>query len=716
MGNMINRKFIITTVLSAFLIAGNSVMADSSDLLRMDVKKSSNDDTVDVTFYTTGAPTNTVVTRKSGNTYVVLLPNVAGNQSIVPALGGVRDLVSDVSVKNVDDGIGGYTKVTFNTTKPIKIQTYTKKTAPLTKAQQDYKNLISQNNKFDPDKKMANFKKTSTSASTTATSSVKPAVSTTAKTTVTKSPVTTSKTTTAKPVEAKKVTPQTTQTKATTQNTNKIALKPVAVHVPVIKKDSVKSSAQTVVKVQPKTTKTEAVKPKTEVKQVAKSAQKTEVKSVQKTEVKQNIKPVQKVEVKPEVKPVDVKPVPAFDLKNPPAQSKSAKADKSKTVEKTVKTKTAGKSLPIIPIAGALSVIGIFILGALMNIIARAVKNNSQLKEYLENYNSESEKVKDDDYTQIADNDNLSWQEKYKLYSQAKDGQNQSGTSYVTNIGGTKGVLVNDMAAKVSQMEHALSQTPSMKQFSASPKDVQSEEEAIARRMSGLNLKSFAKNLDLKMTSRHSLPLESENTVTEPLHEGPHVKLKNSGLNVSRRNFGGHGLSISDLVRTGRRFLPKNKISDEMKEIQEQYLISSMEEYLSIIDNENNQQESVSAITEEITNMIPKRSRSEMMSVTNPLGSKVPFKKSQTSDFNISIKSKYDIDNNKSILMVESDGVSALIGKIGENVYVLKKFDKIVNKSLQVRLDYGSVYIVKVGGFKCLVDVAEDKMRTLLEI
>ena len=664
-------------------------MAESSDLLRMDVKKASSDDTVDVTFYTTGAPTNTVVTRKSGNTYVVLLPNVAGNQSIVPALGGVRDLVSDVRVKNVDDGIGGYTKVTFNTTKPIKIQTYTKKTAPLTKAQQDYKNLIAQNSKYDPDKKMANFKKTSTSALTTATSSVKPAVSTTAKTTVTKSSVTTSKTATAKPVEAKKVTPQTTQTKATTQNANKIALTPVAVHVPVIKTDSVKPSANTA-KVQPKTTKTETVKPKTEIKQTAKSVQKTEVKP-------------------------EVKPVPSFDLKNPPAQSKSAKTDNSKTIEKIIKTNTNKRSLPIIPIAGALSVIGIFILGALMNLIARAVKNNSQLKEYLENYNSEPEKAKGDDYTQIADNENLSWQEKYKLYSQAKDGQNQSGTSYVTNIGGTKGVLVNDMAARVSQMEHALSQTPSMKQFSTSPKGVQSEEEAIAKRMSGLNLKSFAKNLDLKMTSRQSLPSESENLVTEPLHEGQHVKLKNSGLNVSRRNFGGHGFSISDLVRTGRRFLPKNKISDEMKELQEQYLVSSLEEYLSIVDNENNQ-EPVSAVTEEITNMIPKRSRSEMMSVTNPVERKVSFKKPQASDFNISIKSKYDIDNDKSIFMVESDGVSALIGKIGENVYVLKKFDKIVNKPLQVRLDYGSVYIVKVGGFKCLVDVAEDKMGTLLEI
>ncbi len=664
---MISRKLLVTTVLSVVLFAGNTAFA-GSDLLRMDVKKASSEDTVDVTFYTTGAPTNTVVTRKSGNTYVVLLPNVAGNQSIVPALGGVRDLVSNVSVKNIDDGIGGYTKVTFNTTKPVKIQTYTKKTAPLTKAQQDYKNLIAQNSKFDPDKKMENFKKTSNATTQTSGANVKPAV------------VTTSKTTTAKPVDIKKVTPQTTQTK-TVQDTNKIALKPVDVHVPVVSQEMAKSAQN----IQPKVEKKPVVQPKAETKPVI------------------------------ETTSAELIPAPSFDLKNPPVNSKNAKTDKSKTIEKIVKINTNSKKLPIIPIAGALSVMGIFILGALMNIIARAVKNNSQLKEYLENYNSEPQEAKSGDYSQLLNNDNLSWQEKYKLYSQAKNSQNQSGSSYVTNLGGTKGVLVNDaIAARVSQMEHALSQTPSMKQFDA-PKGVQSEDEAITRQMSGLNLKSFAKNLDLKMTSRQNLPAQDK-VATEPMKEGRHVTLKNTGLNMSQRNIGGHGFSISDLVRTGRRFLPKPKVTDEMKEIQEQYLISSLEEYLSIVDSENEIQVQNSAAAKEISNMLHRRNRNEMKNATNPIAKKELLKKSLASDFNISIKSKYDIDNDKSIYMVESDGISALVGKIGENVYVLKKFDKIVNKPLQVRLDYGSVYIVRVGNFKCLVDVAEDKMGTLLEI
>ena len=147
---MINKKNMVIAAFAAILIGNGVSLADNSnDLLRMDIKKSGASDTVDVTFYTTGGATDSVVTRKSDNKYVVLLPNVAGSQSVAPSLGGVKDLVSDVSVKNVDDGIGGYTKVTFSTTKPVKFQTYTKKTAPLTQAQQDYKKTFCSNKNYN---------------------------------------------------------------------------------------------------------------------------------------------------------------------------------------------------------------------------------------------------------------------------------------------------------------------------------------------------------------------------------------------------------------------------------------------------------------------------------------------------------------------------------------------------------------------------------------
>lgn len=657
MGNMISRKFLFTAVLSVVMFAGNTAFASSNDLLRMDVKKSSSDNTIDVTFFTTGNPTNTVVTRKSENTYVVLLPNVAGNQSVVPSLGGVKDLVSNVNVKNVDDGIGGYTKITFNTTKPIKIQTNTQKTVPLTKAQQDYKNLIAQNSKYDPNKKMENFKQTKSTPANTAKANTTPIKQQT---------------------ETKNTTPKTTS--ATTQNTNKIAIKPVEIKVPQVKKEETK----------PTTPKASESKP----------------------EVKENIKTAQKSEQ------TAVKPT--FDLANPPAESKSIKNTNKKQTDKKIKTKTINKSLPVFPVAGLLSALGILLLGVLMNIISKAVKNNTKLKEYLENYTPESKQSNSTDYNEILKKDNLNWQEKYKLYSEVKENENSdnSKASYVANISGTNGTVIpDDMQAKVSQMEHALAKTPSMTPPTTKNKGIQSEDDVISRQMSGLHLKTFAKNVSLKQTSRHNIPSAKQSLTTAPLKEGKFVNLENSELTMSQRNIGGHGYSISDLVRTGRRFLSKKQVSEELSQKQDEYIISSLEDYLKIVDLEENKVERNA--TEEITNLIPKRSRTDMMLSTSPMAKSKPFKNNniETSDFSgISVTSRYDIDNDKSIYMVESDGISALIGKIGENITVLKKFDKVINKPLQVRLDYGSVYIVKVGGFKCLVDVAEEKMGTLLEI
>ena len=124
----------------------NPAIADSlSNLLQMDVKKSSAADTVDVTFYTTGEASNSVVTRKANNRYVVLLPNTSSTASVTPSIGGVKDLITDVEVKHVNDGIGGYTKVTFGTTKPINIKTHMKKTNPLTQEQKDSQAIIAKN-------------------------------------------------------------------------------------------------------------------------------------------------------------------------------------------------------------------------------------------------------------------------------------------------------------------------------------------------------------------------------------------------------------------------------------------------------------------------------------------------------------------------------------------------------------------------------------------
>ena len=80
------------------------------------------------------------------------------------------------------------------------------------------------------------------------------------------------------------------------------------------------------------------------------------------------------------------------------------------------------------------------------------------------------------------------------------------------------------------------------------------------------------------------------------------------------------------------------------------------------------------------------------------------------------VKSGFNIDDNKGFYIVNLDGKSALIGKVNDEVFVLKKFDTNVTNPIQVRHDNANVYMVKAGGFKSLVEVNDDKMGVLIEL
>ena len=82
----------------------------------------------------------------------------------------------------------------------------------------------------------------------------------------------------------------------------------------------------------------------------------------------------------------------------------------------------------------------------------------------------------------------------------------------------------------------------------------------------------------------------------------------------------------------------------------------------------------------------------------------------------LAVKSGYNIDSERGFYIATIDGVSALVGKIRDDIIMLKKFDKIMNKPLQVRKNGENGYIVRVGDYKCLVEVNNDKMGTLIEI
>ncbi len=720
---MMKKKNIIAVAMIIGLSACNVVNADSNSLVKMDVKKSAADDTVNVTFYTTGGSQNSVVTRKSDNKYVVLLPNVSGTSTSVPSLGAVKDLITDVNVKNVDDGIGGYTKVTFSTSKPVKINTSMQKTSVVTPSNQEYKNIIAQNN-------------TKPAATNNTTQqqikAVAPAVASTSKpaTTNTAKPVATN---TTKPVT---ITPKASGTSNNSAANTKSATKPQAAKAPAKPATTQQKavSKQTTPKVEAKPVKTQSVA------SVKPEATKPETKVEPKVETKvattstSNIKPIE--QIAPNVETVN--------------SSNEVQTPVASTTEIPKK-----KGLNKVLTGGILSVLVLFAIGKILSVIASIASKNTHrvVRNSYEGIGNNSSSSRDI-YDKLIENVDLSWQDKYKAYEKSQLQKPQiADSSYVTNMGANKKAIItpaksedkqtrytssfdmrkinklgkstvipdlketsakNKLEAQISQMEHSLAQTPSIEPVENNS-GVKSEANAISETMSGVKLKSFAKPKTLETTKRELVKNETE--TLKPQKEGRHVRLKTSPLSVSVRKYEKSGLKISDLLRR------ENGEGGKMK-TRTNYSSASIDEYMSILDSEN---KTVTPVTEVagVENIPPAASIQEafaQLSIPSKVGnSSNPIAKSfnpwRKESNSMSVKSSYKIDGSKGFYLVDNnDNTSAIIGKIGERTFVLKKFDKIVDKTLQVRQNGDNEYLVRAGNFKCLVDVTEEKMGTLLEI
>lgn len=764
-----NKKNIVVAAVLAMLTVGiNSANADSlNSLLQMDVKKSSVADTVDVTFYTTGNTGNSVVTRKSNNRYVVLLPNTSSSSSVAPSIGGVKDLITDIDVKHVNDGIGGYTKITFGTTKPINIKTYMKKTNPLTQAQKDTKAIIAKNISTTP-------------------VAIKPAVSQVAKPQPTaQKPV--AHTPAAKP-QAVQAKTNTTPTKASTPKITKV----VPIELPKLK--------------------IQDFKPQVESKKVQVPAQKVQTQS--KPTIQHNVQPkaqpAQNViadstaTAMPKAKfdangkrIIDLEPRVVHNIGNevPKAQNTPSAPVTDQAQNIKIEDNVANAQAPtavdspkssdntthfpmwILIAGGSICALGVMYL-VIDAMTKSKEKDKSRLQSFFNLSAKNQEKRRRREYYDIINNDDLDWQEKYKLYVGKEEKRNQGASqddkaiSYVTDMSGMKKsikmpeikdsthakavtnninsklrvpsssnevkplnllkterthdeIVKEKLQAKISQMEHALSQTPTLKEPEEVSLDVKSEDNAIMSNFSDIKLKSFSKSMSLKETHRTLAEDDKKISRNKSYKEGRFVKLKNSPLSVTRRQSKASDLEVADLIETGNKYLTNNNGEMKMNKENENYLLSSLDEYLSILDSEDSK--STTAIARPVSSNLahPKTSMSDVMrrsGVTNPIAqTQSPIEKFGGNKplpymNGLIVKSGYNIDSEKGFYVVNMDGVSALVGRIKDNIFILKKFDHVVDKPIQVRPDDANVYIVRVGKFKCLVDVSKDKMGTLIEI
>ena len=576
----------------------------SNNLVQMDLKKSSGD-AVDVTLFTSSQYNDNVMVRqKSDNKYVILIPQVQSSGFSRAGLSGVRDLISNVDVKTVNDTTGGYTKVTLITTKPIDIRTRTLKSAPITQEQEEYKTLIAQANTIKNNIGRQSLQQTPQ-----------------------KTEVTVNKAPAAPANDIQK-------------NTAKPLMEPIKQEAP--KKVQNKPQIQ-LTEINPE----EAQKQnrKEYLQRLIEDSKDEEILIIPHSSVEEHV---------PEVNAV---------AQNVIADKSPMTSSLKNKVRKALPSKFPKAMLLLLPLL------------VLISVVRALTKHAMQYVEETQNLSAEEVAASSDITENSTDESGISWQDKYKLYLDESAvpiarANNQGNYVFIKNIA----PAVDEIEAKRANLEKMVTDVEPV-----SSNEVHKEDEVIHKT---IKFKAFDNKTSLSTTRRgvKSRFKGYENKLE--LHEQKNIELGTSALHSNPRNLQDANLKVSDV--------DENRIKYEPKE----YIMSSVDEYFSLIDREEAE--------------IKKENR-----MSNPIAkSKDEIK----FDNNLIVKAGFDIDAERGFYIVNKDGQNSLVGKIKDEMFVLKNLGSNITNPLQVRHDNGNVYMVKADGFKSLVEVNEDKMGVLIEL
>ncbi len=780
--NMTIKKIKISLILalSLGLLPLGAGIVSANDLTMLDIKRNmSSDSSVDVTFYTTLPYSDSVaVTKKSPNKYVILMPNVSGSTGKTPDLSGVKDMISNVDVKSVNDGAGSYTKVTLTTTKPITIKTRNKKSLPVTEGQKAYRELLAQS--------------------------------------ATRTPVVLPEPKQEIPVVNKQENQVKTPPKqeATTQTVSKKS-EPKAE-----KKNHLLADAK-------KTLKKASIKKETKV------VEKT-VKSVPAA----TTAPVTKqVDTPSQNQPVQK---PATETKPAETIVQSAVVQANPTTEK-INSNENGRIPSNMPITLAMIFIPLAGLLCLFKLIRASMQKSTLLKRaFIENLKNKKDPVKNYDniinadmnwqekYQKFVEVSNKNYEKSPKKL--ASDSLMQGGipvaaafaakpekaASYVSEEPEKEAVNIMPMpkikakkfkpapkktkveiSEAVKEMERQINKLESenvkevpeielieeptveisktkyaetleksyhkspaiektdldddviIKELETSFNRVQSEDKVIASRISEAvkpertpkikKLKAFANNPILQETQRNrSLPNTPEEVKRAAYQEGKHVHLGYSKLHSNPRLLEGANLSAADLIAKSSRFLPdtstvsipkpvasksstpKSTVPSSSTGNSKGYMMATIDEFFALSDEQSKvtaSEELSNKVARSLANIKPsmKTPYENSKKMTNPI-SQLKTETQENYLNGLIVKSGFNIDKDRGFYLVNLDGEMSLIGRIKEEVFVLKKFDRPIEKPLQVRKDNPNVYMVKTDGFKSLVEVSENNMGVLIEL
>lgn len=662
-----------TPVPEAFADAG------ANNLVQLDLKRSSNN-SVDVTLFTSNSYNdNVLVRKKSDNKYVILIPKVQSNGYSNSSLSGVKDLVANIDVKTVNDTNGGYTKVTLITTKPLDIKTSTVKSSPVSEEQKEYKTLIAQANavknniaKQTPPKKLEQPK-----TEITVNKSAGTAKSAQKNTTVSNKAVNSTKTEPQKIVKQQKTAP----------------IAPKLEQKPEIKQQA-KAPEIKLQEINPQDDRL------TRRQQLAELIEEVKQEKQAESAPQETITPVQTVAGTTFNEPVkDIKELPQHD--------------KTSFIT-AIKTKLNNLHLPKPIKFTLLGLFGLFVLSKLLKGLNKNKINSSDaMAESLNRHQPIINTVK---YNKIVNNNELSWQQKYQSYldESAKPvprAGNKGHYAFIKtpaeNIEQPQNTdNVQNIENKRAELEKLLEQEiPSNNTTESAPEIVEvfNEDDAIQKT---IKFKAFdTRRPSLNITSRDKIKSRFKKYENElPFHEQQNIELGQSLLHSNPRKLKNANLDVADVENRGIR----------MKYKPSEYIMSSVDEFFSIIDKEANAKKEI--VKPKITLPQPAANIETGQSKhTNPITQLRNETKSSYIN-GLIVKSGFNIDANKGFYIVNLDGKSALIGKVNDEVFVLKKFDTNVTNPIQVRHDNANVYMVKAGGFKSLVEVNDDKMGVLIEL
>ena len=651
----------IALLLALALTPVATVANGENNLVQLDLKKASNN-SVNVTLFTSGGYNdNVMVRKKSDNKYVILIPKVQSSGYSASSLNGVRDLVSNVDVKTVSDTSGGYTKVTLITTKPLDIKTSTQKSSPVTEEQKEYKTLIAQ----------ANAVKNNIGKQEPPQHKVQ------------KTEVTVNKA----PVQPKKE--QTQNKKAD----NKTVTAPKQENVQKTQAPKIKLTEVNPEKQDGKDRLVRREQLSNWINEVKQEKQTQKInETVPKTDISSNV---------PTAPIADGETVKEMSEMPQPIVQKTSVLHKIKTKLSNVINKTAK------PIKySILAILGLIILSKLF----RGAKNTVQAVQtsYADQLGQNYSEPDNANANSLADEEGISWQERYQRYldKSAKPVPRANKKGNYTFIK-TPAEPVRKLNKKRQDLEKMIQDVSATKLPEIEPEIVESEDSAIPKT---IKFKAFDRHASLDMSSRDKIKSRFKKYENElPLHEQKNIELGKSPLHTNRRRLKDANLDVAAVDKTPRiQYDPQ------------EYVMSSVEEFFSIIDKENAERQARldMAKAELAKNNTFKQENAEIkrpVRQTNPIAQ--TRKETKDSYLNgLIVKSGYNIDQNKGFYIVNLDGKSALIGKVNDEVFVLKKFDKNITNPIQVRHDNANVYMVKAGDFKSLVEVNSDKMGVLIEL